>query len=86
MNTPVLPFEAFMCVGAERRHQRVRVDARYLAGRSAVLLPRFAMVGEHDEADAIGLEYGRADELRENLVIGTKAQLIHLLALFESYP
>jgi hypothetical protein len=84
MTAPLLPFHAFLCVGAQRHHMRVRVDARYLAGRHAVLLPRFAMVGEHDEADVIGLEYGRPDEVREDLVIGTIEQLGRLRSLFQS--
>ena len=85
MNAPLLPFLAVLCVGAERSCRTVLVDARYLAGRHFVLLPRFAMVGEFDDADAIGLEYGRADEFREALVIGTIEQLGRLRSLFQSY-
>jgi hypothetical protein len=84
MTAPLLPLDAFLWVGAQRHHKRVHVDARYLAGRHAVLLPRFAMVGEHDAADAIGLEYGRADEVREDLVIGTIEELGLLRSLFQS--
>ncbi len=43
------------------------------------------MVGEHDDAEAIGLEYGQADDFREDLVIGTTEQLGRLRSLFESY-
>jgi hypothetical protein len=84
MSAPLLPFFAFVRVGAEPRHKMVWVDALYLARRHAVLLPRFAMVGEHDDAEAIGLEYGHADEFREDLVIGTPEQLGRLRSLFES--
>jgi hypothetical protein len=42
------------------------------------------MVGEHDHADAIGLEYGQAVEFRGDLVIGTTEQLRRLRAHFES--
>jgi hypothetical protein len=84
MTAPLLPFDASLWVGAQGLYMRVRVDERYLAGRQAVLLPRFAMVGEHDAADAIGLEYGRADEFREDLVIGTIEELGRLRSLFQS--
>jgi hypothetical protein len=85
MNAPSLPFHAVLCVGADRYDRRVEVDAQYLAGRHVVLLPRFALVTEYDDADAIGLEYGRADEFREDLVIGTIGQLRRLRSLFQSY-
>jgi hypothetical protein len=55
------------------------------AGRHVVVLPRFTMVGEHDHADAIGLEYGQAVEFHGDLVIGTAEQLERLRSLFESY-
>src|ERR1700682_4481186 len=84
MNAPLLPFLAFLCVRTGE-HESVVVDDRYLAGRDVVLLPQFAMVGEHDYADAIGLEYGQAVEFRGDLVIGTREQLTRLSAHFESY-
>jgi hypothetical protein len=84
MNAPALPFLAFLRVRTGE-YKSVMVDARYLAGRRAVLLPRFAMVGELDDANAIGLEYGQANEIRGDLVIGTTEQLDRLRALFNSY-
>lgn len=83
MNAP-LPFLAFMR-GHSAAYEWVVIDTLYLAGREAVLLPRFAMVGEHDDADAIGLEYGQPVDLCGDLVIGTREQLGRLRSLFESY-
>jgi hypothetical protein len=84
MNAPLLPFLAFLRIRTGE-YRSVMVDTRYLAGRHVVLLPRFAMVGEHDDADAIGLEYGQAIEVRGDLVIGTIEQLDRLRSLFASY-
>jgi len=84
MNAPLLPFLAFLCVRTGE-YKSVVVDTQYLAGRHAVLLPRFAMAGEDGEADAIGLEHGQAVELRGDVVIGTTAQIDRLRSLFESY-
>jgi len=85
MNALLSALHAVVCACVDRCDRRVRVDARYLAGRHVVLLPRFAMVGEYDDADAIGLEYGRVDESREDIVIGTIDQLGRLRSLFQSY-
>jgi hypothetical protein len=84
MNAPLLPLLAFLCIRTGE-HKSVVVDGRYLAGRRVVLLPRFSMFGEHDYADAIGLEYGQAVEFRGDLVIGTTEQLKRLRSLYESY-
>jgi hypothetical protein len=81
---PLLPLLAFLRVRAGE-HQSVVVDDEYLGGRRVVLLPRFAMYGEHDHADAIGLEFGQAVELRRDIVIGTAEQLERLRRVFESY-
>ena len=84
MDVLLLPILAFLCVRAGE-HETVVVDGRYLAGRRVVLLPRFAMFGEHDHAEAIGLEYGHAVEFRGDLVVGTTDQLRRLRAVFESH-
>jgi hypothetical protein len=84
INTPLLPFLAFLCVRTGE-YRSVVVDTLYLTGRHAVLLPRFALVGEDDVAGAIGLEYGQAVEFRGDLVIGTTEQLGRLRSLFESF-
>jgi hypothetical protein len=83
VNAP-LPFLAFMR-GHTTAYEWAVIDPRYLAGREAVLLPRFAMVGEYDDADVIGLEYGQPIDLTGDLVIGTRDQLGRLRSLFESY-
>jgi hypothetical protein len=84
MNAPSLPFLAFLRVRTGG-YRSVMVDTRYLAGRHVVLLPRFAMIGERDDADAIGLEYGQAIKVRGDLVVGAIEQLDRLRSLFAAY-
>ena len=84
MSEALLPCFAFLRTPAGE-HKNVIVDAEYLADRHAVLLPRFALVGEDDEIDAIGVEYGQPVEFRGDLVVGTTEQLLRLRVLFESY-
>jgi hypothetical protein len=83
VNAP-LPFLAFLR-GQTAAYEWAVIDTSYLAGREVVLLPRFAMVGEYDDADAIGLEYGQPIDFTGDLVIGTREQLGLLRSLFESY-